>query len=169
MLVLVLVREIGLADPTQGTVPIDLGQNPDFESPVPWDAIGPSQIRHHGKLARQWIAETVQKAEQGIGTHQALEGPDHRGDEEARGAAVQAVCDPGVVALAETVSKIGVSDWVAEAGQVLAVVRDDITVVQGDDLASPHGEDVDEGNPTRLPLPRQANIEFLADQELDGV
>ena len=80
---------------------------------------------------------------------------------------MQAVCDPGVVALAEIVSKIGVSDWVAEAGQVLAVVRDDITVVQGDDLASPHGEDVAEGNPTGLPLPRQANIDVLADQEVE--
>src|SRR2546428_835317 len=167
MLVLVLVREIGLADPTQGTVPIDLGQNPDFDPPVSWDAIGPSQIRQHGKLARQGIAEAVQKAEQGIGTHQALEGSDHRGDKETRGAAVQAVCDPGVVALAEIVPEIGVRDRVAEAGQILSVVRDDVAVVQSDDLASPHREDVAEGDPAGLPLPRPADIDVLADQEVE--
>ena len=83
MFVVIGIRNIGLANAAQGTVPIDLREDTDFETPVTWNSVGPGQVPHHGELAGQRVAKTVEKRQERVRPHELLEASDHGGDEQA--------------------------------------------------------------------------------------
>jgi hypothetical protein len=79
--VVIGIRNIGLTNAAQGTVPIDLREDTDFETPVTWKSVGPGQIPHHGELTGQRVAKAVEKREERVRSHKLLKASDQRGDE----------------------------------------------------------------------------------------
>ena len=81
MFVVIGIRNIGLTNAAQGTVPIDFREDTDFEPPVTWNSVGPGQVSHHGEFASQRVAKAVEKRQERVGSHELLEASDHGGDE----------------------------------------------------------------------------------------
>ena len=79
--------------------------------------------------------------------HKLLETSDHRGNEQARHPAIEAVGHSAVIALAELIPEIGIGDGIAEARQIFTAVACDVTVVECDDLAVISGQHITEGGP----------------------
>src|SRR5512143_2710587 len=122
MFVVVRVRNIGLANSAQRTVPIDFGQNSDLESPISGDAVGPGEVTDHSEFTGERIPETVEEREERMCADQQLKTADQWRDKEARHPSVEPVGDTAVIAFAKFVAQVGVRDRVAESSKVLPVV-----------------------------------------------
>lgn len=150
--VVIGICNIGLANAPQGTVPIDLREDTDFETPVTWNSVGPGQVPHHGELAGQRVPKAVEKCQECVRSHELLEASDHGSDEQACHSPVETVGHAAVIAFAELISKIRVGNGIAEAREILTAVAGDVAVVECDDLAVVSGQHIAEGRPTASSL-----------------
>jgi hypothetical protein len=101
VLVIVVVAELGLADGARGAVADDLGKHADLKRPVGGNADAADDIEIHGELAGERVAEGVHVNQIRVLADDALQRAEERGDEEPHHAAVEALGDARVVALAE--------------------------------------------------------------------
>ncbi|OPZ60096.1 MAG: hypothetical protein BWY87_00655 [Deltaproteobacteria bacterium ADurb.Bin510] len=147
MVVFVVDREIDLADASFGAVGVNLAQDAQFQAAVARHRAGAGQRGGNGVFAGQGVAEGVQVVEEVEPAADLAQRLEQGRDEEARDPAVQAVADPGVVALGEFVFHVGVEQGVDQARQQGAFVGQDVGVVHRDHGAVAAGQQVAQADP----------------------
>ena len=96
-----------------------------------------------------------------MGPHQLLQTADQRRHEQTGHSAVEAVRHTAVVALAEFVAQVRVSDRVTQPSQIFTVVAQHVTIVQRNDGALLASQHVAERGPAPSSFALQADVNFV--------
>ena len=166
MLVFVQATQIGLADSLERRVPEYFGQCADFQTPVAWDAVGSGQVPCQRKLACEWVPKVGEEMDESaarIDLHQCSQ---QRRDQQPHHAAVHAVGHACVIGFAEFKIQGGIDHGQAQPRKQLAVVVDDVAVVQDEDVDPGVRQQIAECRPNAASLARCRNGDAFLDQFL---